>query len=309
MAVPCFCSWVFGVLCILVVFPLSWFIAAPAFIDLPGNVKDGTDTEPQKLPKFYVDNGWVPDCVPDGFMDAFATYWENTQFEKVSYNSRKGKADQEIVELTGWWVAPKTADAPRIVVQHGMGGNANNLRTQSMAYFLHTMGYGVLINNFRDHGFSDSSTLGKVLWGWAYPNDVLGAWDYATKDPDKKLGGELSPKKVGIVGYSMGGFSTATAFGMEKNIPAVWLDSAAFSPKDGLFSGAAKGLPGGQFTAGLLIEPAYAISKVYAGADLDYNTPSKTFHRVRLPSDPLLLCMTTTIQMYYSTMRRTFKRC
>lgn len=48
--------------------------------------------------------------------------------------------------------------------------------------------------------------------------------------------------KVGILGFSMGGFTTANAFGLEGKVPAAWIDGAPFTPKSGFEIGFTKAM-------------------------------------------------------------------
>merc|ERR1712176_266375 len=120
-------------------------------------------------------------------MDAFS---KENGGKLVTYKSRPGKdsdgKDIEVVQLKGWWLpAPDaTKDTPRIVVQHGFKGNSNKVRTQVAAYLLRKLGYSVLVNNLRDHCYSDDSSHGLIGWGHAYPLDTLGAWDYLKDGSD-----------------------------------------------------------------------------------------------------------------------------
>lgn len=153
--------------------------------------------------------------------------------ELVSYSSRD-EEHIELLTLRGWLFTlngTSSTSAPRIVVQHGFTANAETFRTQAWAYLFRSMGFNVLLNNLRDHGHSDNSTDQIVGWGHSYPYDVLGAWDYMVKDPDNKMGGPIDPSQVGIVGYSKGAFLTSIAFGMEPQVPAVFVDSGPPTPE------------------------------------------------------------------------------
>jgi dienelactone hydrolase len=169
-------------------------------------------------------------------MDAFN---EKYPGKLVSYPSRAGKVDGkdlEVVQLGGWWLPAPNDDkgtAPRIVVQHGFTSNGNKYRQEYVAYLLRSLGFSVLVNNLRDHCYSDDSKARVVEWGHAYPYDLLGAWDYA----QKAGGNKLDASKVGVLGFSMGGFITQNAFGLESKIPAVWVDGAPWTPFEGFKKG------------------------------------------------------------------------
>jgi len=209
----------------------------------------------------------------------------------VSYNSRvdkEGKIFAETVKLTGWFLpAPKhNASTPRIVLQHGFKSNSNMHRTQFFAYQLRKLGFSVLVNNFRDHCYSADTKVRVNQWGHAGPYDTLGAWDYAVNDPDSVFGGPIDAKFVGVLGFSMGAFTTVSLFGLEARVPAVWVDAPPFDPKAGFAMGFASGLADKRagLLAPILINPVWANIKEAAkakGVDLDENTPAKT-----LPKGP-----------------------
>eukprot|EP00427_Karlodinium_veneficum_P067324 CAMPEP_0169319098 /NCGR_PEP_ID=MMETSP1017-20121227/7647_1 /TAXON_ID=342587 /ORGANISM="Karlodinium micrum, Strain CCMP2283" /LENGTH=425 /DNA_ID=CAMNT_0009413435 /DNA_START=49 /DNA_END=1326 /DNA_ORIENTATION=+ len=175
---------------------------------------------------------------PKQFYD-METFNANADWEAVYYLSRpdpEGKAEQ--VQLMAWLLkapkrrSPHTANGspPRIVVQHGVGANQNNRFTQYAAYDLRAMGFDVLVPGFRNHGWSGKSKHDRTTWGWIYPLDLLGGWDYAVNDPEGKFGGPVDPRKVGILGISLGAMTTSTAFGMEKRVHAAFIDSGPSSP-------------------------------------------------------------------------------
>jgi len=187
---------------------------------------------------------------------------------KVSYQNRPGKGemdkDIEQVTLRGWLLpgAPepskhkgthvlpaKTAEhkgllrtgkvRPRIVIQHGFTSNSNKFHQEVMAIMLRSLGYDVLVNNFRDHCYSDDSVTHITEWGHAYPYDILGAVDYMRNDPDGHLGGKVHASQVGVVGISMGAFNAVNAFSMDPEVPAAWVDAPPSTPQS-VFSNSAR---------------------------------------------------------------------
>jgi hypothetical protein len=168
---------------------------------------------------------------------------------------------------------------PRIIVQHGFTANANKARVQSIAYMLRSMGFTVIVNNLRDRCGSGHTTYRKAAWGYDFPYDVLGAWDYAVKDPDNLMGGEVSPDRVALYGQSMGAFATATAFGLESLVPGAFLDSFPLSPARGIVPGIAAQMGWGVATLFMPVgsgSPAWYGAKAYAGVNCDLHTPMKT---------------------------------
>eukprot|EP00444_Apocalathium_aciculiferum_P020237 CAMPEP_0183449906 /NCGR_PEP_ID=MMETSP0370-20130417/111140_1 /TAXON_ID=268820 /ORGANISM="Peridinium aciculiferum, Strain PAER-2" /LENGTH=583 /DNA_ID=CAMNT_0025641027 /DNA_START=1 /DNA_END=1752 /DNA_ORIENTATION=+ len=176
---------------------------------------------------------------------------------------------------------------PRIVIQHGFRTDSNDFRVMLVAYMLRDLGFDVLVNNLRDHGYSESSKNHIYEWGHAYPFDVLGAWDYARTDPDKIMGGPVPKEKVGLLGFSMGAFIVLDAFGLDGDVPAVWVDSPPFTPKVVFAHGAEKelvkmGLPASILP--LVLDPVWARTEAAAmtkDVDLNKHLPSK-----ELPKGP-----------------------
>lgn len=183
-------------------------------------------------------------CFPAQRMIDMQAFNEENAGMLVTYPSRVGA---EANNLTGWWL-PAPADsaiAPRIVLQHGFQENSNHFRQMKAAYMLRSLGFSVLVNNFRDHGYSADSPQQIAMWGDdRYVHDLLGAWDYARNDPDGVLGGSIPASKVGLMGLSLGGFTTANAFGLEGEVPAVWIDASPFQPESAFRFGAQQALDG-----------------------------------------------------------------
>jgi len=180
-----------------------------------------------------------------------------------------------------------TPSTPRIVLQQGFRSNSNKFRTMFVAYQLRSLGFSVLVNNLRDHCYSEDSKSRIIRWGDAYPNDLLGAWDYARLGYwDYAKVGTIDASKVGILGFSMGGFTTLNAFGLEPEIPAVWVDSAPITPRDGFEFGFKKALKekGIGFLADMLADSSWADIEKEAlklGVDLHAHLPA-----VELPQGP-----------------------
>jgi len=200
-------------------------------------------------------------CVKKAIMKEMDDF--NTEYggKRVTYRSRAGKdkdgKEIEVMDLEGWFLAAPdaTKDTPRIVVQHGFTSNSNKFRTMFVAYLLRKIGYSVLVNNLRDHCYSEDTKERIIGWGHAYPYDLLGAWDYLRKEADGA--GAIDSSKVGILGFSMGGFTANNAFGLEPKIPGVWLDGAPFTPRDGFDIGFKKALGNKAFIHGAVSDDVW----------------------------------------------------
>mmetsp|Transcript_24510 Transcript_24510/g.56489 ORF Transcript_24510/g.56489 Transcript_24510/m.56489 type:complete len:679 (+) Transcript_24510:30-2066(+) len=182
---------------------------------------DGNIWTPANLSRLY--RRRVPSCHGFELLSAFEAYGAAHNASKVGFPSRQGPDGQQSVRLTAWWLPADDPVAPRVVVVHPGHGNFNSPSVQLVSYFLRSLGFGVLAVNLRDHGTSEASAHEGPGWGFDYPFDVLGAWDYAVLDPDKKLGG--ATEKVGLLGFSEGAYAAAVAFGLEPRIVGLWVDS------------------------------------------------------------------------------------
>jgi len=164
--------------------------------------------------------------------------------------------------------------------------HSNKHRTQFFAYLLRKIGFSVLVNNFRDHCYSADTEVRVNQWGHASPYDTLGAWDYAVNDPDNVFGGPISDGLVGVMGFSMGAFTTASLFGLEGRVPAVWVDAPPFTPKSGFVLGATATMTdmGVGFLAPFVVDAVWAnivAAGKEQGVDIEENTPTDT-----LPTGP-----------------------
>jgi len=177
-------------------------------------------------------------CYQSEILHQMDTEWQKA-FKQVFYTSRVHPSI-ETIQLGGWWLPAANPNASRIVIQHGFQANSNQFRPQLLAYMLRSLGYSVLMNNFRDHCYSANSTAHVYEWGHAYPYDVLGALDYARNDPDGILGGPRTSDQVGLAGISKGAFLTMITLGMEASLPGAWADAPPFTADAVFRQGASK---------------------------------------------------------------------
>lgn len=251
--IRCFfgCLCVLAVLAILAILGLSYKLA-DELTQLSPSVDEGcaANVTPDNAIAF---NG-LPGCTPGNKTDVDfdicgstcfnhelirhieSFYVENT-WKLVSFKSRVVKTGQETVDLKAWYIPPSEKAkgiglAPRVVVQHGTHQNANDFEAQVAAFMLASAGFGVIVPSLRDHCLSKSSGHKSMSWGWDYPLDTLGAWDFARDDPTGEMGGPLPADQVGILGFSMGGYLAMSAFGTDQRIPAVWADAPVYSVHD-----------------------------------------------------------------------------
>jgi uncharacterized protein len=107
------------------------------------------------------------------------------------------------IAATYWPGASPTA--PAILLLHGNGGNRGNMA--GLATMLAADGYAVLAIDFRGHG---ESTPASKSFGLFEAHDARAAFDWLrARNPDRK---------IGIIGYSLGG--AASLIGEHGPIPA-----------------------------------------------------------------------------------------
>lgn len=215
-------------------------------------------------------------CFNSSLIIQVEDFYVQRGFKMVSFKSRAGHGHH--VDLKAWWIPGANKTSPRVVVQHGTNQNQNKFEALMAGFVLASAGFGVLMPSLRDHGFSGDSSHKRFSWGWDYPYDTLGAWDYAKNDPDNVLGSALSADQVGVMGFSMGGFVAVTAFGMEGGIPGVWADAPVYSVKKILLNELHSALPV-KLVGDMAIDLAWA--KANEKVELHYNWPEKT-----LPTGP-----------------------
>jgi pimeloyl-ACP methyl ester carboxylesterase len=217
--------------------------------------------------------------------EGFRAYTSTTAFKEVTFTSREGDSDQKTVNISAWWLPahPSVDEDAAIIVVHGAHGTKNDFRAALASYLVRTSGFSVLLLSLRGHGSSDSAEDGKMTWGWDYPYDVLGAWDYLVNDTDGELGGKRNPSKIGIMGFSLGGFVAASAFGLEHDAAALWIDGAASHPRDIMKVFVSKYVPAplDAIVNVFAVPPAYVLTEQLSGVDLDHHSPEKT-----LPTGP-----------------------
>lgn len=239
----------------------------------------GVGAGPLWTPNNLSQKMWFPDCnmgSNSSLAQEMAKFNAAENWKLVYFHSRAGDAGQEHIMSAAWWLPVASATAPRIVLVHGNNVNANDWTVQVPAYILRSMGFAVLLVNLRDHGLSGKTSYNTIGWGWAYHLDVLGAWDFVVSDPHGILGGPVNSSKVGIQGVSMGGMAAFTAFAMNSYIPALWLDSAVFSPKHVLQDELAKRIG---FLAPLFYDIAWEFTKLRAGVDTGYRLPGEVLRQ------------------------------
>jgi dienelactone hydrolase len=123
--------------------------------------------------------------------------------ENVSFTTSDG------LRLQGWYIPSRNGAA---VVDF-----PGRLGTQAAARMLARHGYGVLLFDRRGEGRSEG---GPNMLGWGGDKDIIAAVDWLKKRPD------VDPRRIGGIGFSVGGELLLEAAAKDMDIAAVVSDGA-----------------------------------------------------------------------------------
>jgi hypothetical protein len=123
--------------------------------------------------------------------------------ENISFTTSDG------LRLQGWYIPSRNGAA---VVDF-----PGRLGTQTAARVLARHGYGVLLFDRRGEGRSEG---GGNLLGWGGDKDIIAAVDWLKKRPD------VDPRRIGGIGFSVGGELLLEAAAKDPDIAAVVSDGA-----------------------------------------------------------------------------------
>ena len=137
-------------------------------------------------------------------------------YQEVSFPSRDARPPK--LTIRAWWVPATLADAPAVIVVHGVGSCRHDPVVLLPAGMLARNGFSVLMMDMRDEGDSDIED-GRYAGGTEEYLDVLGAWDWLRS----KQG--IPAARIGLVGESLGAATVMIAMGEESAIAATWEDS------------------------------------------------------------------------------------
>lgn len=110
------------------------------------------------------------------------------------------------IKLNGKLFIPVNATrynrVPGAVLCHGYGNDQSSLETSARE--MAERGIAAIIFDFRGHGSSEGTLDGSTV------EDVIDAWEYLRAQP------EVDPRKMGLIGHSMGAVSAVMAAGRVK---------------------------------------------------------------------------------------------
>jgi len=113
------------------------------------------------------------------------------QYEEVHIPSGNGS---DRGELYGWWIPAGKPEAPTCLYLHGNDMNISHVEGIAHAYRLHSLGYNLLMMDYRGYG---KSTGGEPSEAKVY-EDAETAWGYLAK----RVG---ASQRIFIYGHSLGG--------------------------------------------------------------------------------------------------------
>ncbi|HSL34518.1 MAG TPA: alpha/beta hydrolase [Candidatus Limnocylindrales bacterium] len=178
--------------------------------------------------------------------------------EVVTFPSR-----DPAIQVHGWWMPAERADAPAILVVHGVHACKRDYTVLLPAGMLYRNGFSILMIDIRDHGDSTYED-GRYAGGTEEYAEVLGAWDWLRTDRGIPI------EKIGVYGASLGAATVLIAVGQEPRIATVFEDSSYADLKKVLYDELARnGFPG-------FLEPGAEIAaRVIGGDDMMSLSPLK----------------------------------
>lgn len=199
--------------------------------------------------------------VPGDVDGSVAAAYAMTTFEDVTFTSRDAQIPD--ARLAAWWVPAEgtaVADAPAVVLVHGVQSCRREASVLLTAGMLHKAGYSVLMMDLRDHGDSGGDDA-RFAGGSEEYLDVLGGWDWVRAQG-------VPADRIGLAGFSFGSISAIVAGAQEPQVAAVWADSATTTMYEGIGNFLASQLKDGTGLSKILVPGAIVWAKIIAGDDL-----------------------------------------
>lgn len=102
-------------------------------------------------------------------------------------------SDANIERLHGWWMPSRQENRPALLYFHGNGDNMS--ANASKAAWFHSLGFSVLMIDYRGYGLSD----GEFPREMKVYEDAEAAWQYLTQDL------QMPSENIVVFGHSLGG--------------------------------------------------------------------------------------------------------
>lgn len=186
--------------------------------------------------------------------------FDATPFLVPEYHDVRFPGRDAPIELHAWWLPSSDgADAPAVILIHGLGSCIRDREVLLPAGMLSHLGYGVLLLDLRDHGESEIED-GRHAGGTEEFRDVMAAVDWL-------IAGGVEPGRIGVLGTSMGAATAIIAGGQDDRIAAVWADTSYADVETRIAEELeARGFPR------LLAPAAMLVARVVSGDDYSSHT-------------------------------------
>ena len=201
--------------------------------------------------------------VPEGFDQSLPTANPMPDPQDVSFTSRDPQIPD--AQLAGWWIPAESADAPAVVLVHGVQSCRREASVLLAAGMLHRHGFSVFLMDIRDHGDSEGDDA-RFAGGSEEYMDVLGGWDWVRSQG-------VPAERIGLLGFSFGSVNAIVAGGREPQVAAVWADSSPTEMYEGIRLFLKDQMKDGSGITGILVPGALLWARIIAGDDLTKFNP------------------------------------
>jgi len=178
--------------------------------------------------------------------------------QDVTFQSRDPQIPN--AKLAAWWIPAEKADAPAVILVHGVQSCRREASLLLGAGMLHRNGFSVFLMDIRDHGDSEGDDA-RFAGGSEEYMDVLGGWDWVRSQG-------VPAERIGLLGFSFGSVNAVVAGGQEPKVAAVWADSSPTTMYEGIRLFLKDQMKDGSGITGILVPGALLWARIVAGDDL-----------------------------------------
>ena len=244
--------WILGGLAVVAVIGIVGY-AGVSFM-----VYDGVGKAPRACWPEAVNNTPAAYTLPKEFGQGLAAANLMPAPQDVTFQSRDPQIPN--AKLAAWWIPADAADAPAVVLVHGVQSCRREASVLLAAGMLHRNGYSVFLMDIRDHGDSEGDDA-RFAGGSEEYMDVLGGWDWVR-------GQGVPAERIGLLGFSFGSVNAIVAGGQEPKVAAVWSDSSPTEMYEGIRLFLKDQMHDGSGMTGILVPGAIVWARIVAGDDL-----------------------------------------
>lgn len=243
---------------ILIAFAVIAVIAVAGYGAVSFLVYDGVGKAPRACWPQDAANTPVTYKVPKEFDQGLPAANPMPAPQDVAFQSRDPQIPD--AQLAAWWIPAESADAPAVVLVHGVQSCRREASVLLAAGMLHRHGFSVFLMDIRDHGDSEGDDA-RFAGGSDEYMDVLGGWDWVRSQG-------VPAERIGLLGFSFGSVNSVVAGGQEPQVAAVWADSSPTEMYEGIRLFLKDKMEDGSGITGILVPGALLWARVIAGDDL-----------------------------------------